>query len=518
MQNEHVEGYNTCAGCHNPHTLELRIDDCASCHEDADSVEGVQMIRSLGSSVDYDGDGDMEEGIKGEIETLQEMLYSAIQMYASEVVGSPIVYDSHAYPYFFVDTNENGEPDADEANYGNRYVSFTPVLVQATYNFQVTMKDPGNYAHNPDYTIQLLYDSIEAVNEQLAEGVDLSMASRDSFGHFDSGAEAFRHWDEDGVVSASCSRCHSADGLPFEIAHGVTIEQEISNSMSCTTCHESLGGEYPVYALESVEVPSGLEISFGEESPNNICLMCHQGRQSGVDIAAAISNSGAGDDETSEALRFLNPHYFGAGATFFGAQANGAYQYDEMGYNGLNEHTRQFDECSDCHNQHSAEIRFQECTDCHENVESAEDVMLIRAHPDDKDPVDYDGDGDDTEPIRDEIATFQEDLFTRIQSYATETAGAGIVYAPNYPYWFTDLNGNGEADADETERSNSYATWTPTLLRAVYNYQWSNADPGSFAHNPDYILQVLYDSLVDIGGEEAVANYTRPEVRPMDEE
>ena len=53
-----------------------------------------------GSLVDYDGDGDMEEGVYYEIEGLQEMLYEAMQAYGAEVAGTPIVYDSHTYPYF----------------------------------------------------------------------------------------------------------------------------------------------------------------------------------------------------------------------------------------------------------------------------------------------------------------------------------------------------------------------------------------------------------------------------------
>ena len=35
-----------------------------------------------------------------------------------------------------------------------------PRLLQAAYNFQVTLKDPGGYAHNGKYHIELLYDSI----------------------------------------------------------------------------------------------------------------------------------------------------------------------------------------------------------------------------------------------------------------------------------------------------------------------------------------------------------------------
>jgi hypothetical protein len=39
------------------------------------------------------------------------------------------------------------------------------------------------------------------------------------------------------------------------------------------------------------------------------------------------------------------------------------------------------------------------------------------------------------------------------------------------------------------------------LLRAAYNYQYVAKDPGAFAHNAEYILQILYDSIKDVGGD-----------------
>ncbi len=124
------------------------------------------------SSTDYDGDGDTTEGISGEVETMVEALYAALQAYAADVVGTPIVYDSATYPYFLIDANANGEVDADEASRSNGYASWTPALLRAAYNYQYAQKDPGAYAHNPKYVIQFLYDSIEHV------GGDVSSMTR----------------------------------------------------------------------------------------------------------------------------------------------------------------------------------------------------------------------------------------------------------------------------------------------------------------------------------------------------
>lgn len=513
----HVEGMDTCIDCHNPHTLEVKVDTCGSCHEGVSTLEDVQNIRMNGSLVDYDGDGNIEEGIKGEIETLQETLYQAIQAYASEVAGTPIVYDVHSHPYFFVDTNANGVADEDEVNGDNAYKAFTGHLLQAAYNYQVSLKDPGSFAHNAKYHIELLYDSISALNSALTEPVDISQANRNDAGHFDATGEPFRHWDAEGVVPATCTKCHTAGGTPFLIEHGVTIDSAPSDSLACSTCHSEVGGEFPLYTLNEVTMPSGAVISFGEEKPSNLCLNCHQGRESTVSVDKAIAGAGVGDDEVSDKLNFRNPHYFAAGATLFGGEAEGAYQYADKEYSGRNEHTRRFDECQDCHNEHSLEVRFEECSDCHENVDitSAADVHMIRADEDllDADPVDYDGDGDVTEPIEAEIQSFHDALLAAIQSYAADTIGTAIIYdSSNYPYWFVDGNGNGVADEGEVSGDTRYASWTPTLLRAAYNYQYAAKDPGAFAHNPRYIMQVLYDSIQAIGGDDAVASFTRPEI------
>jgi hypothetical protein len=513
MRFNHTEGVDTCIDCHNPHTLEVQVETCGDCHEGVESIEDVESIRMMGSLIDYDGDGDIEEGIKGEIETLQEMLYATIQAYASEVAGTAIVYDSHAYPYFFVDTNADGEPGEDEANYGNRYNAFTGKLLQATYNYQVSQKDPGAFVHNAKYHIELLYDSIASLSEELGTPVDLSMVHRDDPGHFNSTGEPFRHWDEDGEVSGRCTKCHTAEGLPFFIEHGVNIAAEPSNSLSCSTCHNNIG-EFTVYELNEVTFPSGATVSFGEGDENNTCLNCHQGRESTVSVNAAIANAGVEADGISDALNFRNVHYFAAGATLFGGEAMGAYQYDGKEYVGQNEHTRQFDECSDCHDVHALTVRYDECADCHENVdiESMEDVHLIRASEDDIEiiPVDFDGDGDVTEPIRDEIGALHDALLGAIQAYASEVTGANIAYAPHdYPYWYVDADGSGMIEPEEVNSDGRWSQWTPTLLKAAYNYQYVAKDPGAFAHNPRYVLQVLYDSLEDIAGPDAVASYTR---------
>jgi hypothetical protein len=48
-----------------------------------------------------------------------------------------------------------------------RYASWTPRLLKAAYNYQLVTKDPGAYAHNPVYAMQLLYDSLESLSARI---------------------------------------------------------------------------------------------------------------------------------------------------------------------------------------------------------------------------------------------------------------------------------------------------------------------------------------------------------------
>jgi hypothetical protein len=187
------------------------------------------------------------------------------------------------------------------------------------------------------------------------------------------------------------------------------------------------------------------------------------------------------DDTVSGDLGFQNVHYFAAGATMFGGEAMGAYQYEGKEYFGPFAHAPGFNTCVQCHDTHNLEVNAEACSTCHIGKEHVEDIRMY--------PVDFDGDGDTAEGIAGEVETLGEALYVALQTYAADVAGTPIVYNPGrYPYWFTEDGGR-------------YGTWTPTLLRAAYNYQYFKKDPGGFAHNGRYIIQALYDSLEDVGGD-----------------
>ena len=113
-----------------------------------------------GSTHDYDGDGDKTEAIKDEIAGLEEKLYDAIQTYAENIIGKPIVYDDE-YPYFFNDSNGNALPEDEEVSQLNQYRDFDATLLKAAYNYQASSKELAGYIHNALYIAQVMVDSIE---------------------------------------------------------------------------------------------------------------------------------------------------------------------------------------------------------------------------------------------------------------------------------------------------------------------------------------------------------------------
>jgi len=481
----HVEEFDTCIECHNPHTLEVRAEGCVECHGEGEFAD----YRMEGSAVDYDGDGDVEEGIADEIAGLQEALYAAIQAYATATPGTGIIYDSHTYPYFFIDGDGDGAVTEGEANYGNKYATWTPRLARAAYNFQMSVKDPGAFAHGGKYIIQLLCDSIEDL------GGD-GCLHRIDHGHFAGSEEAFRHWDEDGEVSSSCAKCHSATGLPTFAKEGKNISAEISNGLQCSTCHS---GEWPGrFTFESVTFPSGASVAVAEGDESGLCMQCHQGRSSAVTVNGIAA--GLPGDEVSDKLRFSNVHYFAAGASRFGTEVKGGYEFDGKEYAGFFAHVAGYDTCTGCHDAHELEVNAAECFTCHAGAESFEAIRMS--------DVDFDGDGDVAEGIYGEVETMAAALYDAMKAYSAEIGFPVVYESHSYPYFFADTNGDGEATPDEANYGNQFRSWTPNLLEAAYNYQYALKDPGGFAHNASYMLQLLYDSIEAVGGD--VSAMTRP--------
>ena len=547
----HAEGYETCITCHDPHSLEVKKDKCVTCHTGLDLTTKETLattlheIRMKGSLVDYDGDDNITEGIYAELEGVKAKLMQVMQAYAT-AKGSPIVYSSTAYPYFFKDTNANGIADPSEATFGNKYNAFTARLLKAAYNYQFAMKDGGAYAHGGKYVIELLYDSITDVNAGLTTPVNVGNIARTDEGHFNSSTEAWRHWDAEASVPASCAKCHSAKGIPFFLANYVTVsgvnygfniaEPQATSGMLCTNCHQyAKDNDAPRIKVrmagtitstkpdgtKGVVFPSALVAYLGDDS--DICLLCHQGRAWKGTVDTAVPTPPA------TKISFKNIHYYAAAASMFGTQVKGGYEFSDAppaglskiysGQNLFSGHGGSFDTCVECHMgtksldpanrlHYLAQPSEANCV-CHafDTAQSATDLFGgIR-----KTTADLDGDGNTAESLESEIQGLEGALYTQIKTYAKNTANNGaIVYdGATNPYWFKDDSPEDGIPDVVSGKLQSYLFNTDrVLLKACYNYQVSKKEPHGYIHNAKYIAQLLIDSIQFLGGN--VAAYPRP--------
>jgi hypothetical protein len=521
-KNQHVGGFDTCLGCHDQHSLEVKVEACSECHQGVASVDDLKNIREPSSAQDYDGDGDKAEGVAFEIAGLQETLLASIQAYAKEVAGKGITYDTATHPYWFVDEDGDGKPDQKDGKNVN-YNAFTARLMKATYNYQVSVKDPGAFAHGGKYIIELLVDSIEDLNasEKLTTKFDATTLTREDTGHFNGARETWRHWDfdDDGnpvyTVEAACAKCHSGSALPMVLA-GETIPEAgvpAGNGLMCLTCHD--GANFPgLIAGNEVAMPSGKAVSFGEGAASNLCIECHQGRTSKVTIDKKIEQFAVADkldevvapitvDGKEVKFSFSNAHYLGIAAMWFGTDAQGFYEYEGKTYVGTNPHVVVNDKpgCVGCHDAHTGAPDEESCKTCHGDV-TMNDLRGMSS------TGDYNGNGDTKEGLRAEYRALRDVLYVELQKYAKTTAGTGITYNPDvYPYWFVDANGDDKAD-EVDGKTVTFSSWTPRLLKAAYNFNFLRKNPDVHIHNGKYGIQIAIDTIEDLGGD--VTKFVRP--------
>ncbi|MEM6274651.1 MAG: hypothetical protein AAF735_05360 [Myxococcota bacterium] len=500
----HVEGFDSCVGCHDAHSLQVKYDACVSCHPGATDRNGALNIRMIASNgQDYDGDGDTEEGIFYELETLQATLLGVIRTYAAGL-GSPICNSPNDYPYWFNDTDNDGVCGEEETGFDNRYASWSARLIRAAYNSQMASAEPGAFAHNAKYIIQLLHDSIVDLNEGVGvtEGIDVSRLTRTDGVHFNGASVAARRWDSDAEVTSSCSTCHSGEpGYSFFVEFGVGLTvPETSNGLECATCHSSFGTEFAVREdVTETVFPGGVVLANDPEE--NLCSTCHSGRTGKGDIDAIIA---------SGQLRFSNVHYRAAAGTTNGSDAQVGYEYDGRTYTGRLEHQGGV-ECTSCHDPVESNHTFSiasvfepRCQGCHADEDGPEEVRDVNRLSD------YDGDPATTLLV-DELATVAERLADALVAYSTSRTidqGEGGTLPPvcydstSFPYFFLDTDGSGfVCDDSEAIFPNAFQRWDAAMLKAVHNYQYFQTEPGAYAHNFDYMFQLLFDSVEDLSTE-----------------
>jgi predicted CXXCH cytochrome family protein len=338
------------------------------------------------------------------------------------------------------------------------------------------------------------------VSFQAREARSVSEVSIDWWGsaHADAEAEAFIHWNEDdpAEIPTNCAKCHSGKAFLDYLGQDGTTAMVVDNPgtinsvITCEVCHNESAD-----LLETAFFPSGVEIIMGHSDA--LCGTCHSGNGAGTRVVSA--SEGFADDEIIPEASFITPHYAYAAATSYGAEAQVGYQYDGKSYVGQFKHADGVETCTDCHDPHSLRMRKDYenpdanlCAACHSNVISFPDYRDVYVEG-----IDYDGDGT-IEGLYHEIQGMQDILMMTLQTYANQTLEQPIGWTDQFPYLFKDANNDGKIDSDEAAFPNRYDIFTPRLLRAGFNYQFSVKDPAGYVHNGKYMLQLLYDAIEDL--------------------
>ena len=341
--------------------------------------------------------------------------------------------------------------------------------------------------------VAILVGKVAFPLEVRSESVQEISEKWETAGHSDRESLSFTLWNNDdpAVIPFYCAKCHSEQGyLDFLGADGSQVNvvdgpAPVGSVVSCLVCHNT-----SAHAKDAAIFPSGVEIDNLGMTAN--CIECHQGRESTLSVEKAIVD--LPEDEINEDLNFINVHYKVDAATRYGSDVAPGYQYPGKTYDGFFPHVKSYQLCTDCHDPHSTSVTPSECASCHPAVTDWSTLRDIRVEG----RSDFDGDGDTTEGIHYEITTLHNLLYSAIQNYADEVIGQPIAYTYRDPKWVVDTNANGSADADEINTANSYASWTPRLVKATYNYHYVVATPGGFAHNANYVIQILVDTIEDL--------------------
>lgn len=530
--NQHGVTAGKCTSCHDPHGLNVVTvtkTSCGRCHFKADgspvaSLTELEETRQYGFEGNIDGKG--TESLKAAIDDNAQTLLKAMQAYATNVVGTSICFtlNGGGGNYYFIDTNADGTCDTATETTG--YNKFTPRLLRAAYNYNFYMHEPGAWAHNPRYVNELLYDGIVDLNAGLTAAGKATVpfagfrAFNDHFGAANAksnpnGGDQFRDWDA-AVVPNNCSQCHAgAKGFANAIANTLTtVTNKPIMAMECTTCHAPKAGDANMQTIRSdvaqvwfppakdnTATPNPKAVAIDATTlPESfaLCGTCHSGRENTTTIDIAIAGMA---DQSAFSVSFKNPHYLGAAGIILGAKTHMAYEYVDQVYvtTPVNFGVANNGNAPGPHGSpHGAS-----CTGCHRPMETSHSFEV-----DDLTLTTYCGSchvkatyGDfRLQPKKDNVQAMAAKLYATLTAYTQAKSNPACYNGAAYPYWYKD-DGSGGGTANDgvcQTGETAQAKFDAKSLKATFNYKWSQAEPGAYAHNYEYIIQVLFDSIKDL--------------------
>lgn len=352
-------------------------------------------------------------------------------------------------------------------------------------------------------------------------------------------AQAWIHYDWDASNRQSCQRCHTATGLKnyltaaingttytaasndfshlegWENDNGTITSSGQNEMLYCWGCHADNSGGLrdPGAVMPGYKGTDGVtDAVFPDSNGSNVCLACHQGRDSGGSIKASTSNF----SDTG----FINSHYLSAGGTlfrttgyefsgqsydnpsFFGHDQIGMGTHDDLtaweAANGTN------GPCVGCHMSGVQKHLFSPVEETGGVITAITASVCVNCHDGAHGPafVAKGGDATAVAAAAAFLETEREELHAALKALEARLARSGFFFAASYPYFHNDTNLNGVLDAGEIDRTNGVRNWVSGIdatgknnMGAAFNYNLLEHDPGAYAHNRFYTKRLIYDSI-----------------------
>ncbi|UCG39654.1 MAG: hypothetical protein JSV00_05400 [bacterium] len=324
------------------------------------------------------------------------------------------------------------------------------------------------------------------INEQWFEGahhpnIAVPLTTRTSRGQVIVEVAGPANWGAvDHGFGADCYRCHNSMGFA-EVAPGygdaVQTPPDTDGFITCNACHD--GVNYPEAGNKRLRFTGsvalfdyrGDPLAYVDAGNSAVCVYCHQGREDG---------SGVDADIAAGSPTFRNMHYLPAGAMLYGRKG---YEYAGKTYAG--EHFHTLVGCARCHMaggpsnevgghtfhmSHGGTENTSFCQQtCHPGMVALDDPW--GAGPSASSDVAY------------MLTVLLHNAIEAYDSPADADTQPNIDYSTSYPYFGT---------TGPTQQ------WDGPAAKAAFNWQFVKKEPGAFAHNPSYAVQLLWDSYEDL--------------------
>ena len=365
--------------------------------------------------------------------------------------------------------------------------------------------------HDPELTINKEWTN-SAHGGFLATG-PVTSATADAWVHY--------NWD-DTATRGSCQRCHTATGISNFLnnpagyvangsgnsfnhlsnwsATGGSGQQEV---LYCSGCHSDAseatladpklrnpGAITETYTATTAGAPA-TTVTYPNIGPSNVCIGCHLGREIGKNIA---------NDTDADGVRsFINSHYLTAGGTVFNTSG---YEYAGQTYANFGFHknigvgslasnfnTGSSGPCASCHMSVASGHTFSFVTKLDGAIDDNNSPICTNCH------AGMDGGT---------LEATKERFHTALQELKVALDAKGIFFFNAHPYFYKGANGTGGAFTDWNSvattlgvglATDATGTGWKNVMGAAFNYNLFEHDPGAYAHNSDYALKLIADSI-----------------------